>query len=202
MYDLLSKQANGPIKHNLKVKDIHDDFLAEANFLVDESNKAVKLTKLGFHNSKGAIQNLAKQEINEAEYFKRHYPLNKYLTNTQIQNLCKKYNLVFGHCAQFKGEIPDKNLKEIENFKVREEDFDIKMVDRQTRFIKKFGNVEFYICAPLKDMILLPNQYVDDRGFIIQDDPIVIKPTQYGGIIITMWGDEASDPSVINQINN
>lgn len=201
MFNLLSKQANGPIKNGLTAKDIHSDFIAEANVLSDDSNKACQLAKLGFTNAKNALK-INKFHLMESEYFKQHYPLNKYLTYEQIQNLCSKYGLVFGRAEQYIGDIPDKNLKEISNFKVRKEDVERIAFDMLYQQTKEFGLIEFFICAPLKDMKLRHNERVDSRGFVVQDDPIVIKPAYYGGLIISMWGDEASDSQVINEINN
>jgi len=56
------------------------------------------------------------------------------------------------------------------------------------------------ICAPLKDM--------DTKGMELQDgykikkkveDPVVMHPCKGGYLILTAWGDEASDPIVVNQ---
>lgn len=33
-------------------------------------------------------------------------------------------------------------------------------------------------------------------------DPVVLQPIKNGYLIITAWGDEASDELVVNQINN
>lgn len=76
--------------------------------------------------------------------------------------------------------------------------------------------VDFYnsidqlrICAPIKDMHLNSNQTIE-KGWKIKNieipDPIVLVRKDFNDIkgyfIITAWGDEASDPDVINQNNN
>ena len=33
-------------------------------------------------------------------------------------------------------------------------------------------------------------------------DPVVLQPVKGGYLILTAWGDEASDPLVVNEINN
>jgi len=33
-------------------------------------------------------------------------------------------------------------------------------------------------------------------------DPVVLQPVKGGYLILTAWGDEASDPLVMNEINN
>jgi len=61
------------------------------------------------------------------------------------------------------------------------------------------------ICAPLKDM--------DTKGLEISDgykltkkinvpDPVVLQPVKGGYLILTAWGDEASDENVVNQKMN
>jgi hypothetical protein len=202
MYNLLSKSGNGPIKMGLTAKDIHDDFIAESDVLVDSSNKGCILAKLGFSNVKGAVP-VNKYVIEEAEYFKQHYPLQRYISNEQIQHLCRKYGLVYGDASQYKGSIPDKNINEIAAFKIREEDAkSILVYNHDIREQLSFDQVPLTICAPLDDMILRWDEKVDSRGFIVKEDPIVIKPTRYGGLILSMWGPEASDPLVVNEINN
>jgi len=39
-------------------------------------------------------------------------------------------------------------------------------------------------------------------GREIIDDPIVLLPVSEGYIVVTAWGDEASDPIVVNESNN
>ncbi len=36
----------------------------------------------------------------------------------------------------------------------------------------------------------------------IAQDPIVLQPVELGFLIVSAWGDEASDKEVINEINN
>lgn len=60
----------------------------------------------------------------------------------------------------------------------------------------------FQICAPLKDMDMTGHEL---RGnFLVKNipDPVVLKPVKGGALIGCAWGDEASDPIVVNSINN
>lgn len=69
------------------------------------------------------------------------------------------------------------------------------------------GPTVLKICAPIKDMNI---EYKKLMGHILMQeipDPIVMKMVRHdnntlGYIIITAWGDEASDELVINQNNN
>ena len=46
----------------------------------------------------------------------------------------------------------------------------------------------------------LKEGYKLEKKFI--PDPVVLQPVKGGYLILTAWGDEASDPIVINEINN
>ena len=74
---------------------------------------------------------------------------------------------------------------------------------RNVKFIE-VSNLE--ICAPKNDMI---KKKVFDLSFpkfelTIEQapDPVVLYPVKHGAIIVTAWGDEASDPLVVNEQMN
>lgn len=64
----------------------------------------------------------------------------------------------------------------------------------------------FEICAPASDMMSAEKS----RGLLglfkakvtVDPDPIVLYPVKHGYIIVTAWGDEASDPLVLNEQMN
>lgn len=77
--------------------------------------------------------------------------------------------------------------------------------------LKHLGTIRFsieknnlQICAPVKDMDIsgleLKEGYKLTKKHI--PDPVILQPVKNGYLIITAWGDEASDPLVVNQINN
>jgi len=62
------------------------------------------------------------------------------------------------------------------------------------------------ICAPEKDFDLTG---LKKKGFsffqtkvVTYPDPVVLQPVKHGHLILACWGDEASDPIVVNEINN
>ena len=60
----------------------------------------------------------------------------------------------------------------------------------------------FKICAPIKDMDTAGMRL---NGYKLEKhipDPIVLQPVVGGYLIVTAWGDEASDEDVINSTNN
>jgi hypothetical protein len=75
-------------------------------------------------------------------------------------------------------------------------------------FVKSWEEMktEMMICAPLKDMDVDGLKKV--KSFFSRvttreiPDPIVLQPVKDGFLIVAAWGDEASDPIVVNEINN
>jgi len=65
--------------------------------------------------------------------------------------------------------------------------------------------VRLEICAPLKDMELREGTKVIDGYRLSHPDPVVLLPIQspyWGYLILTAWGDEASDELIVNQKMN
>lgn len=287
-----------------------DELLAQANAILDKAegedfSKAEKLAKFGFKSvpelkEKEALKEKIKMSKEQAELikqYKRKYPLNNFITEEQVKQICDKYNLVHGEVSKFKGFVPKKNLDEIERFKVRDEDVIFLRADecdykgrptgrvfqlkdayisnycktKQSRLNKYrednpmnyyalssveftsryehiyrhgvegkyafqrggvFGNT-FYaddsdnifglknenidrllitdprdsltICAPVKDMDMTGMEIT--QGYKMTKkveipDPVVLQEVYGGYLIVTAWGDEASDPIVVNPINN
>lgn len=74
--------------------------------------------------------------------------------------------------------------------------------DREFK-IQEQLQIGLQICAPVKDMditnLTLKDGYKLERHV---PDPVVLQPVKGGYLIITAWGDEASDPLVVNETNN
>ncbi len=124
------------------IADIHNAFdsaserlLNEAKSIIDNAKedliaKGNRLKSLGFNSSKVAIQSdkeVQKQKDSKdlAEhimYYKQWYPFHKFIIEKEIKNICEKYSLVFGDATNYKGDIPERNIQEIEKFSLREED--------------------------------------------------------------------------------
>ena|SRR6478735_1201034 len=224
------------IRNNSIVEKIHNSFysemdklLIESNILIPEDNielieKSKRLEKLGFTNSKEVkilkdFKNISKNTKEKLElqstilYFLKKYPNYKFITTESIQRLCKEYNLYFDSIEKYQGEIPEKNLRDIENFKVSDDDstfifklrcteflyhnkIDIESFfsDRSLLFddcIKKgfFIKRNLSIVAPSEDFNIKKDKVVN--GF---EDPIVFYPICKNNkiyyFIITAWGGE------------
>lgn len=105
--------------------------------LVNKTDKSNRLKKLGF----GAAKPIKKDEelskkraisghiASAIEYFRTYYPQNKFITEAEVKRLCEKYSLLLGEVGNYTGDVPEKNIQEIETFKLRKEDWRKKQVD-------------------------------------------------------------------------
>lgn len=262
---------------NQLIEEIHETFFTEVDRLLasaKQSNsletdkqglidKHKRLMQLGFTNSKEVkeaqkeiirleklkAENAKKQDLIEAiNYFSVKYPTYKFITQDSVLKICKKYGLVYGEISRYLGEVPEKNLKHIENFKVQPDDecyvreewynggyTSKRLVDRE--YYKKSTKAkskpnseeELYMRMRANDYhyekvnmqcpleIAAPQKDFDMDGMEIKDfkltskpvqvpDPVVLKPVIFNQekyyLIITAWGQEASDEIVVNQLNN
>ncbi len=125
------------------IEKIHKKFdtageklLKEAKRIVSEgfvvnSDKVDRFMAIGFTSAKiikDKESDLKKQQeasetIEAIEYYSLHYPNYKFISEKQIEKISKKYGLLYGAAKNYLGDIPDKNLAEIEAFKLRQEDY-------------------------------------------------------------------------------
>lgn len=246
-----------------------DELLSKAKEIValpdyDETllKKSRRLDALGFGSSKDVekakdieitIANVEesnrhkKEEAETIMYFKNKYPLYKYIDETSVREICRKYGLVYGPVERFTGFVPEKNLQEIENFKIDDQDKAVrflhtserrKRVDigmyKTTQMIttrrygfdgfeslgsdksERGGNyvkrelAPFEIAAPKKDFDNGDNVQLEGFELVHSKevaysvpDPVVLQPVWRNNrkhyLIVTAWGDEASDPLVVNE---
>lgn len=118
----------------------HELLTAANKVLADEKDisKGDRLQKLGFScsvSAKEAVSDIQNKKFNKGladhiAYYQTWYPNYKFITEWAIATICKKYSLVFGNAFWYKGDVPEKNIAEIENFKLRDEDsFTYKLID-------------------------------------------------------------------------
>jgi hypothetical protein len=136
---------------NQLVEEIHETFYTEVDRLLAGAlqvksldtdkgeliEKCKRLKALGFSNTKEVkeaeieikrLDNLGKEnelnkELTEAiNYFSFKYPNYKFITEDSVKAICQKYNLIYGEIANYIGSVPDKNLKQMEEFAISEKD--------------------------------------------------------------------------------
>jgi hypothetical protein len=203
------------------VEQIHNEFnTAQDKLIMSVPNSSAEtLYKLGFYKSKSAESyDPSGTWVKEcAQYFKSRYPQYKFISEKQVENICKKYNLVLTTVDRYTGTVPHSKVAEIASFKLRTEDLRNRSINEWGMIshdeVSPFhlstgepafsGHSEFWICAPITD--------VDTEGLtavghniseVRTDDPVVLQPVEGGFIIVAAWGPEASDENVVNEKMN
>lgn len=224
------------------IKKIHKEFdeaqerlLMEAQKLLSttaedrELEVANRLREVGF-NSTPLVQKVYEREHTKAlaerkaeliSYYKYTYPFLKFITIDELDRICKKYNLIYAAVSRYIKDIPEKNLRDIENTQpLKKEDRyngDIyAQIEREKQNLfnrgvhMSSGFINFlqsridhekeglFIAAP-KDHFNLRGLVQDGFGFFRPKvkDPIVFRYVRGGVQIITKWGLEAEDPALI-----
>lgn len=241
----MSKTLKAKMRTEQIIAQIHNEFdsasemlLKEAKeIIINDNNKGDRLKRLGFDNSK-PVKEVAgmreaqyrNQELAErVAYFGQWYPHNKFITEEAVQRICEKYGLVFADAQYYKGDVPEKNLLEMERFVLRKEDAAQDLIGNFAvyyhrrmrlnldwssgitgpRFAfddspdeEELPRPSFKICAPEKDF---ETGGLTKKGHKLElniPDPIVLQPVQGGYLIVTKWGLEASDDLVKNETAN
>lgn len=267
------------------IEEIHETFYTEVDKLLASAKisnsldtdkqglieKCARLKALGFTNTKEVKEaeleidrldelkrdNEAKKTLIDAiNYFGSKYPNYKFITEESVKKICAKYNLIYGAINLYTGNVPDKNLKHIEDFRILEDDECFiykevmwhsfggesiikneyiagvtKRIQREEQ--EKLRNMEVNLQSFSRNLfsqsrhnvniidmkcpleIAAPRKDFNMRGMEVKDfhiskieipDPIVLKPVIFNGqkhyLIVTAWGDEASDPIVVNEKMN
>jgi hypothetical protein len=194
--------------HN-EVYSAHDLLLKEAKAIletpIDESKVQdyQKLIDLGFNNEKNIIKH--KEEVtkieeskfikSKIEYYSFKYPFNKFINEDSVIRICEKYGLLLTDVNRFIGSIPEKNQKEIINFKVDKKDLNNSYI-KESEYTIGTG----LLIIATKDQLNMKSARVQGHKLvdIIKEDPIVLQPVKEGYLIVSAWGIEASDKEVQN----
>jgi hypothetical protein len=255
-------------KYSTEIEQVHHEFeiageklYQEALKVLDENkienkDKIERLRKIGFVNVKEVKEieekenkiKVSEETAKMIEYYKIRYPLNKFITKEQVETICQKYGLIYGEIIKYKGFVPEKNLNEIESFKLKDEDKELELEFRfgsadnprswySLEELKKpnmfdnqgwYGNGEtkkydesinagvpkndhcrykegpsLFIAAPIKDFDI---DKMEIKDYKLSNkpvpDPVVMQKVKLGFLLLSAWGEEASDPIVLNPISN
>lgn len=228
------------------IEKIHNEFdsaserlLKEAKDIIarnKDADKGNRLLALGFQSAAPVAQsreNCEKETLSlKIEYYQMWYPNNKFITEDAVKSICEKYGLMFGDAHYYKGDVPEKNLAEMESFKLRDEDKErrtnigdyyqrslmLSQMNAQRGLLERAPLStpsyreqpkelrEYVVQRPFK--ICAPEKDFDTKyttvkdGYKLEYDPIVLQPVDMGYLIVTKWGLEANDPIVINEKKN
>lgn len=116
------------------IAEIHAEFDTAQDRLLKEAKKvlndvntnvigiAERLKSIGFKNTPTAKRGAevkeklvkSKDEATLIEYYAQTYPFLKFLTESELDRICKKYNLIYAPSDRYTEEVPEKNLRDIE----------------------------------------------------------------------------------------
>lgn len=135
------KKSFEPVKDpQVLIAEIHNSFDTANEKLLNDAKailagsydieKGERLKKIGFVSAKKAVEAssiIAEKEKNEElakliEYYQINYPNNKFITEEKTKEICQKYGLLCAGIEYYISDVPEKNLAEIEKFKLREQD--------------------------------------------------------------------------------
>ncbi len=203
-----------------------------------DEQRAEGLRKIGMTQAKEVIianniigkRQHAERERDAVVKWRNKYPLYKFIPKETVTEICKKYGLICGEMNRYKGDIPEKNLIEIENFKIDQKDeIYIKLCERDEnwRYVTYSKKIElekqrlslttkdmsdhfyystikcqYFICAPIHDLDTRGMEVDKNNMLIIKDDPIVLCRVEDGFLLVSKWGLEASDDKLINSVEN
>lgn len=130
------KQSFEPIRDpQVVIAEIHEAFDTASEKLLNDAKKILsgqydfdkgdRLRLLGFTKAKKAVEAAKiiyeKQQSDRIaaliEYYRIHFPNNKFITEEMVKEICQKYGLLLARIENFIGDVPEKNITEIESFK-------------------------------------------------------------------------------------
>lgn len=218
----------------ITAEQIHKEVMSFEPIPFDEV-KAKRLQKLGFNVAQGMEDESDSEPIG---YYGSKYP-HKFISYKALQRVMNKYGLRRGDLRDFTGFVPEKNLEEMESFKLKKKDWSI---DTTKTFLLQhdssmyqldsfsFGRKEiskemaelmhkeskekegaFIQVEKIKLQIVAPRHEMGKSSKSAKPivDPIVLCEVRHpseiencGFIIVTAWGDEASDEIIVNEKSN
>lgn len=204
------KKRKAPVSVNV-VDQIHNDFDSAEDRLLQEAitiinrqsaseSKAKRAARLGFSRSKPAARFAEEYMSKEAsrllqaniEYFRKKYPFNKFITEDEVIRLCKKWGLVLGDAHAFAGDIPEKNLQEIESFKLDRVDYAVRDFSRRPFAGRLRGlwlaELESAMFSPVEISVDFDRARLDAGASEIAPEPEVRIRGRMSGI--DKWADE------------
>lgn len=108
------------------VEQIHQEFFTASDKIKEFAipDKARKLVELGFTSSIEAKDYDPEKEklMDLVIHYQMQYPNNKFITDSEVERICKKYNLICGPVSAYTGKVPDDKLRQIASFNLRTHD--------------------------------------------------------------------------------
>jgi hypothetical protein len=128
MFTFFSKKKSQKIVEKIhnEIDTAQERLLQEAKRIIEtnkpDDNKVERLKAVGFtsaapvvkHDSASKILVEGFRQAKLIEYYKQNYPFQKFLTESELNRICEKYGLVYAPVNRYLGDVPEKNLRDIE----------------------------------------------------------------------------------------
>jgi hypothetical protein len=153
MFKLLLHKTKTPEQIQATVDAIHEDFMtasdkavAQAKALLEQNkevlDKASRLKQLGFTSTQTVKiaegikghKAISKDIAKAIRLYQEHYPNCKFITEDDVRAICKKYALLCGPVSAFIGSVPEKNIAQMEAFKLKNEHIVYNVIISSVRF--------------------------------------------------------------------
>ena len=166
----------------------------------------------------------SKEQAELIQHYKFTYPFLKFLTEEELNRICEKYELIHAPVGNYIKEVPEKNLRDIEIAQeLKEDDMinrdeirhersinerlrhkDISTVDRYYLLAERGWSMNnpklgLFIAAPKSHFDLKGVEKTSKYGWGKPEikDPIVFRYVRGGVQVLTKWGLEGEDPSLV-----
>lgn len=155
-------------------REVHAELEMENSLLLKEHNiedfskKSNFLNQIGFTNSKATkmYKAIVESEDYRKEFNRRYHGMHKFILKEQLERVCEKYNLFVRDLRFFAGDIPEKNIRDMMNFRVAIEDLvrfpdwvleremikNVKALNNSDLDKTLVGSLEFYNGIQVKDL--------------------------------------------------
>lgn len=152
------------------VEQIHQEFYTASEKIVAFAipAKARKLHELGFTSCEDAkAYDPEREKLRDLVLtYQMHYPNNKFITDVEVERICKKYNLICGPVSAYTGKVPDDKVEQIASFKLNM--FDVRPSEylcKITYHRKRYGTPGTWLTNDSKWHKILPKSIVTTISF-------------------------------------
>jgi hypothetical protein len=183
----------------ITAEEIQQDFFDKSDALLVRARQILSETSLADQQiismveDKGFVSNsdvLARYDALVISHYLKKFKKEHFLTWKNTRRLCRKYALWCNGATYFTGHIPEDKQAEIASFK-----YEWDLCPR--------GWQGTYVIAPKKMFSEASNNYIDSKGVVHNNDPIVVVPVKrpyessqdwsidpFGFIVVSYWGKE------------
>jgi len=184
------------------VEEIHESFYTASEEILKEANqilnhdyvmeKAERLKSIGFGKSSEVSNSPEKIKLALlVEEYKLKYPLYKFITTEQVDQICEKYGLVLGMTSWYIGTMPEKNLKDVERFtgtyKISDlwitdnrvidmSNYEIRKDGEYEHFFPKNGEGEYAFQRNQGEQEFYSNGVIDGKGYYLSGSRNYLRP--------------------------